>query len=145
MKAQGIGAVMIFARNAERLSLWYAAHLGIITELDESDGNFYGSIADENEVCSVRFGIYPCEPDVQHASSSVMINYKVRNLDQCKGDLLRKGVVVDSELESSGLRFLYLRDPEGNRIELWETQPALVPETTKQTSNLEEDRTSAVS
>lgn len=144
MKVQGIGAVMIFARQAEELAQWYDDHLGIITELDESDSNFYGTIA--NEICPVRFGIYPSEPGVQHGGCSVMVNYKVANLAEFKDHLTRKGVGIESEVEAHGSRFLYLRDPEGNRIELWETQaPKPLSATQKTTSNLREDRTNTVS
>jgi catechol-2,3-dioxygenase len=144
MKVQGIGAIMIFARQAKELAHWYDDHLGIVTELDESDGNFYGTIEDANEVCSVRFGTYPCEPGVQH-SGSVMVNYKVANLAEFKSHLIRKGVEIESEVEAHGSRFLYLRDPEGNRIELWETQATTAIPATQKTSNLREDRTTTVS
>ncbi len=144
VKVHGIGAVMIFAREAEKLSHWYAEHLGVITELDETDGNFYGTIDDANQACVVRFGIYPAAQSIEPTSSSVMINFKVVSLDQFKAHLTLKRVSIEAEMETHGSRFLYLRDPEGNRIELWETGTFQAVETANQTSNLEEDRTNRV-
>jgi len=117
-RAHGIGAVMIFAREPARLSQWYADHLGIPTELDESDGNYYGGI--ENEKNSFRFGIYPGESRSE-SDRPIMINYKVNSLNRIKDQLVKQGVAIERELESHGERFLYIRDPEGNPVELWET------------------------
>ena len=117
-RVQGVGAVMIFARKPESLARWYADHLGIVTELDKTDGNYYGAIESANG-SSVRFGIYPAHHE--HDGSSIMINYKVTSLDGIKAQLANQGVGVERELAVHGSRFLYLRDPEGNRIELWES------------------------
>jgi len=117
-RVHGIGAVMIFAREPAKLAQWYAEHLGIVTQLDESDGNYYGGI--ENEKGSFRFGIYPgrlrAETDLP-----IMVNYKVTSLDKIKDQLVNQGVGIERELEAHDAKFLYLRDPEGNPIELWET------------------------
>ena len=117
-RVHGIGAVIIFAREPAKLSQWYAEHLGIVAQLDESDGNYYGLI--ENEKGSFRFGIYPgrltAETDVP-----IMVNYKVTSLDKIKDQLVNQDVRIERELETHDAKFLYLRDPEGNPIELWET------------------------
>jgi glyoxylase I family protein len=117
-RVHGIGAVMIFAREPARLAQWYADHLGIVTELDESDGNYYGCI--ENEKGLFRFGIYPGKLRAE-ADRPVMVNYKVTSLDKIKDQLVEQGVGIERELEAYDERFLYVRDPEGNPIELWET------------------------
>ncbi|HEU4713556.1 MAG TPA: VOC family protein [Pyrinomonadaceae bacterium] len=117
-RVHGIGAVMIYAREPEKLAQWYADHLGIVTELDESDGNYYGGV--ENEKNSFRFGIYPGKLNAE-TDRPIMVNYKVTSLEKIKGQLVNEGVPIEQELEMHGGRFLYLRDPEGNPIELWET------------------------
>lgn len=117
-RVHGIGAVMIFAREPEKLARWYAAHLGIVTQLDETDGNYYGGI--ENEKGSFRFGIYPGGPSA-NTGSTIMVNYKVSDLEKIEAQLVSDGVVIERELEAHESKFLYLRDPEGNLIELWET------------------------
>ena len=117
-RVHGIGAVMIFAREPARLAQWYADHLGIVTELDESDGNYYGGV--ENEKGSFRFGIYPGKLSAE-TDLPIMVNYKVSSLDRIKNLLVKEGVGIERELEAHDAKFLYVRDPEGNPIELWET------------------------
>lgn len=118
LSVHGIGAVMIYAREPAKLAQWYADHLGIVTELDESDGNYYGGV--DNEKNSFRFGIYPGKLSAE-ADRPIMVNYKVTSLEKIKGQLVSQGVEIEQELDMHGGRFLYLRDPEGNPIELWET------------------------
>lgn len=117
-RVHGIGAVMIFAREPARLAQWYADHLGIVTELDESDGNYYGGVDDKRG--SFRFGVYPGEPRAE-AGRPIMVNYKVTSLSRIKDQLVSQGVRIDREAEEHGAKFIYIRDPEGNPIELWET------------------------
>ena len=117
-RVHGIGAVMIFARAPARLAQWYADHLGIVTELDESDGNYYGLT--ENETGAFRFGIYPGGLSAE-TNRPVMVNYKVTSLNRIKDQLVSQGVGIERELEAYDEKFIYIRDPEGNPIELWET------------------------
>ncbi len=117
-RVHGIGAVMIYAREPAKLAQWYADHLGVVTQLDESDGNYYGSI--ENDKGSFRFGIYPGKL-MADSDRPIMVNYKVTRLEKIKDQLVNEGVDIERELEAHDARFLYLRDPEGNPIELWET------------------------
>jgi glyoxylase I family protein len=117
-RVHGIGAVMIFAREPAKLAQWYAEHLGIVTRLDESDGNYYGLI--ENGKGSFRFGIYPGRHRAE-TEFRVMVNYKVTSLANIREQLVNEGVRIERELEAHDEKFLYLSDPEGNPIELWET------------------------
>lgn len=119
---KGVGAVVIFAREPGELSRWYAAHLGVVTEADEGDGNYYGAIEGGGAAPPVRFGIYPRGRGAGRGAPSVMINYRVADLEEFRRHLRGRGVEIEQELEAHGARFLYLRDPEGNRIELWETR-----------------------
>jgi glyoxylase I family protein len=119
---KGVWAVVIFAREPGKLSRWYAAHLGVVTEPDASDGNYYGAIGDGGAAPPVRFGIYPRVRGGGRSSPSIMINYKVADLEDFRRHLASRGVEIEQELEAHGARFLYLRDPEGNRIELWESR-----------------------
>ena len=117
---KGVGAVVIFARDPAELARWYAAHLGVVTEADEGDGKYYGAIESGDAFPPLRFGIYPRGRGVRRGAPSVMINYKVSDLEEFRRHLTGRGVEIEQELEAHGARFLYLRDPEGNRIELWE-------------------------
>jgi predicted enzyme related to lactoylglutathione lyase len=52
-----------------------------------------------------------------------MINFRVADLDAMLAQLRRKGADVDAETqEMEGVgRFGWVTDPEGNRIELWQS------------------------
>jgi predicted enzyme related to lactoylglutathione lyase len=56
------------------------------------------------------------------SASPFMINYRVRDLDWLLEELRREGVEVDPWIEEEEYgRFAWVMDPEGNRIELWES------------------------
>jgi hypothetical protein len=50
-----------------------------------------------------------------------MINYRVADLNKMLVQLKREGIWVDPKIEKSEFgKFGWIRDGEGNRIELWE-------------------------
>jgi predicted enzyme related to lactoylglutathione lyase len=50
-----------------------------------------------------------------------MINYRVANLKKMLAQLQKEGVWVDPKIETSEYgKFGWIKDGEGNRIELWE-------------------------
>lgn len=114
----GVGAIMVYARDPAGLSRWYEETLGLPSERDDSDGCYYGGV-EGGQPPSVHFGIYPAGRE-QHGTGPVMINYRVSDLDRFVAGLRRRGVKVERRVEGPQGRFAYLRDPEGNPIELWE-------------------------
>jgi predicted enzyme related to lactoylglutathione lyase len=51
-----------------------------------------------------------------------MINFQVENLEEMLAQLRDEGVEVDPKVESYDYgKFGWIMDPEGNRIELWES------------------------
>jgi predicted enzyme related to lactoylglutathione lyase len=112
----GIGGVFFRARDPDALRAWYAEHLGIELEpsgaavLEAKNGDatvWYVSSADDE-----YFGA---------PGQSVMINYRVRDLDAMLAQLRASGVPVDDQRhEDDNGRFGWVTDPEGNRIELWQ-------------------------
>jgi predicted enzyme related to lactoylglutathione lyase len=51
-----------------------------------------------------------------------MINYRVSNLDRMLEQLRGSGVIVEKVEDYDYGRFAWITDPEGNRIELWESK-----------------------
>ena len=50
-----------------------------------------------------------------------MINYRVGNMDLLLANLKAKGILPIDTVESASYgKFVHIKDPEGNRIELWE-------------------------
>lgn len=135
-RVTGIGGVFFKAQNPRALARWYATHLGVPVE--GLSGNEAESDAEANQQQSAIFQWHPMEePDGVAAtvwalfprattyfgeqSNALMINYRVKDLDAFLETLRREGVWVDDHREDYEYgRFAWIKDPEGNRIELWQ-------------------------
>ncbi len=114
-RVTGIGGVFFRARDPESLVAWYAEHLGVPREGEETYAIFPES---RNSVWSA----FPQDTDYWPGAKQGMVNYTVIDLDAMLAQLRDSGVEVDEkveELEGIG-RFGWAVDPEGNRFELWE-------------------------
>ena len=118
----GVGAVIIFSNNPRELAAWYGDALGIPTQYSEGDGCYYGSFGSSER--TVQFAIYTAKEQTGELTRSIMINYEVDDLDLFISALDRKGVTIESTLDIEYGRFASIRDPEGNRIELWQAPVA---------------------
>jgi len=111
----GIGGIFFKARNKDRLLGWYREHLGVDVQdwggaMFAGDGQTVWTVFKHD---SDYFG-----PGEQR----YMINYRVSNLDRILARLRAEGVTVDARTEESEFgKFGWIVDPEGNRVELWET------------------------
>ncbi|MGB2568833.1 VOC family protein [Micromonospora citrea] len=116
-RVTGIGGVFFRARDPDRLSAWYATHLGVDPAPESYEVSSWWQQAGPTVFAampadSAHFG------GAQHAWS---INFRVTDLDAMVGQLRGAGidVQVDPEEYPNG-RFADLRDPEGNGVQLWE-------------------------
>lgn len=128
----GIGGVFLFAHDTERVAEWYRTHLGLeLVRADEPGGRptyyvelHHRDLADPEVRRSIVFAVMPSDSPLTEPRNQAMVNFRVDDLDGLIAALTAAGVEVDlpQQLEDSeGLgRFAHLRDPEGNRIELWE-------------------------
>ena len=130
-KATGIGGVFFRSKNPAKLSAWYKAHLGLPIDDAWNGCQFHwrefknpkkpgATVWSAFKADTKYFG--NGEPPQGH-----MINYRVANLKKMLAQLKREGVWVDpkSNAEASEYgKFGWIKDGEGNRIELWEP-PAL--------------------
>ncbi len=121
-KVLGIGGVFFKAQDPKALAAWYREHLGVPIEQGQTYGTFASTAADEQTVWSTfptdtkYFGTGP---------QSLMVNYRVRDLDAMLKQLRAAGAQVDDKVEDYGYgKFCWASDPEGNRFELWEATPA---------------------
>ena len=120
MKIKGIGAIMIYANDPAAMSEWYKKFMGISTTYSQSDGNYYGEIADEDAGRIIHFGIYSAKERLTERHHSVMINYEVEILDEFVEELKKKGVKIEDTIEDEYGRFAFISDLEGNPIEIWQ-------------------------
>lgn len=118
-KVNGVGAVVLYADAPEALARWYSSRLGIETVYSEEGRCYYGTIEDATSDARVQFGILPSTERLEGGTRAVMINYRVDDLDEMLDALRAAGVEVARVLDDPLGRFAYIRDPEGNPIELW--------------------------
>jgi len=112
----GIGGYFLRAADPAALSAWYRDCLGLDAAGDEPW---------QQEAGPTVFAPFESETDYFGSrGQQTMLNFRVRDLDAMLAQLRAAGADVAPETEDmAGIgRFAWVRDPEGNRIELW--QPA---------------------
>ncbi len=114
----GIGGVFIRSDNPVDLQRWYVDHFGLEADID---GYIILKWGAENEGSTVWSPFQSGAEYFGGPNAHYMINYRVDDLDQLVGDLIRAGVRVSEErFEDGNGKFAHCWDPEGNKIELWE-------------------------
>ena len=125
-RAVGVSAVILYADDPAALAAWYEETLGIATRLEPADGNRYGDIEDPADGGVVHLGIYPAPEPLPAGPRAVMVTYRVEDMEATLAGLGRAGVAVEDTVDEPYGRFAYLRDPEGNPVEVF--SPARRPE-----------------
>ena len=120
-RVDGIGGVFFKARNPEALRQWYAEHLGIEDGLD-------GAPVWTPAAGPTVFWPFNETTEKFAPGKQWMLNFRVRDLDAMLEQLRAAGATVEDEVEQEdGFgRFAWFADPEGNRVELWEPDPAML-------------------
>ena len=115
-RVTGIGGFFFRVKNSDALNEWYEQHLGVrkVGEKDE-DGSWW------QDAGPTVFASESASDQAGGPEYAWRINFRVRDLDAMVAQLRAAGtaVEVDDTIYPNG-RFAHLRDPEGNRIELWE-------------------------
>jgi predicted enzyme related to lactoylglutathione lyase len=119
-RVTGIGGVFLRSKDPEKLTAWYAEHLGFdvspygvtfewTDEVPKGTGSTTWSTFPDN---TEYFGESPRE---------TMINYRVDDLETLLTQLEAAGVWIDPKRENADYgRFAWIQDCDGNRLELWE-------------------------
>ena len=121
----GIGGVFLYANDAKALSNWYAHHFGLKLETYE-DGKVYGTefkyrrLGDSSKVDSTVFSISQSKTTLPAERHEAVINYRVRDLEAFLTQLKGDGIEIEKTEEFDYGRFAWIKDPEGNRIELYQ-------------------------
>ncbi|HZV35917.1 MAG TPA: VOC family protein [Verrucomicrobiae bacterium] len=116
-KVTGIGGVFFKAKDPEKMTAWYREHLGINSQDGHAD--FVWRDKDHPETTGrTVWSVFPADSD--YFNGPIMINYRVANLDRMLEQLRRGDVTIEKVEDYDYGKFAWLKDPEGNRIELWE-------------------------
>ena len=140
----GLGGAFVFSNDPDRLANWYQEHLGLSFER-AGEGAFYQMFwavdADEpTRKMDTTFAIMQAsvplpqheggpEPESMYGDQPFMVNLRVKNLDETLAHLASKGVEPLKRDDSEYGKFAWIRDGDGNRVELYESPHASPHET----------------
>jgi predicted enzyme related to lactoylglutathione lyase len=114
-RVEGIGGYFIRAADPATLGAWYRDCLGLDVDenglwLPQTGPTVFATFESETDYFGSR-------------DQQTMINFRVRDLEAMLAQLRLKGADVAEETQDmDGVgRFGWVTDPEGNRIELWQS------------------------
>jgi catechol 2,3-dioxygenase len=139
MKAHYLGHVVFYVKELERSLAFYRDLLGF----HETGRIFNGTAAaltsgrTHHEILLIQVGDAPGPPAGRHRGLyhiGIKVGDSLDELREAKKDLERAGVTIDGMSDHTVSQSLYLRDPDGNEVELyvdadesvWKNDPAAV-------------------
>ena len=123
---EGIGGVFLFSNDTKRLVTWYRDCLGILADGQDSECDSiyksfeYRDIENPEIKRTMVWAIIPTDEDIKDKPRTGRINYLVKNLGEILSHLKSKGVAIGKTAEYPYGNFAWVKDPDGNQIELWE-------------------------
>lgn len=115
MKVKGISGVFLTSKDVARLNKWYADVLGISLE------DWNGTVINQEIENEMNFCLFAEDSDYFPKEQSVMLNFQVDNMEAWLKHFDEKGIPIVKELEKSEFgTFVWISDPEGKWIEIWE-------------------------
>jgi predicted enzyme related to lactoylglutathione lyase len=122
----GLGGAFLFSNDAKKLAGWYRDCLGMaLTGEDIECNSIYKAFeyrdGENPEIKrTIAWAIIPTKDDIKGKPRTGQINYTVKNLAEMLSLLKSKGVAVEKTEEYPYGKFAWVKDPEGNKVELWE-------------------------
>lgn len=118
----GIGGIFFKSKNPAEQRNWYSKNLGFKTD-------DYGSLFQFRDIDNPeKKGQLQWSPFgenttyFQPSEREFMINYRVVNMEALVEQLKAAGVTICDSIEEFDYgKFIHIMDPEGNKIELWES------------------------
>ncbi|MFH2054715.1 MAG: VOC family protein [bacterium] len=121
-RVTGIGGVFFKSTGDNKaLAEWYQTHLGM--KLEEWGGAVLKWPDDKSKDGGLTVWLVAAKDTKWFApsQSSLMINYRVDDMDGMLSQLQNAGVEILQGPEShENGKFAWILDPEGNKVELWE-------------------------
>ena len=123
-RVTGFGGIFFKAKNDKKLRAWYEKHLGL--PLDPMWGGWQIPWRDAKKPKRKCYSVWSVFENkstyLGSKKQAFMINYRVANLKKVLAALKKERVWIDPKgIEASEYgKFAWIRDGEGNRVELWE-------------------------
>ncbi len=127
-KVLGLGGVFFKCRDTDKLAAWYRDWLGVdISQL------FFGASFMPKDMPAGGYsvwGLFKADTDYFAPSDQpFMINLVVDDLAGALAQVAEGGcAVLDGPVDDPCGQFGWFLDPEGNKVELWQPNPAGPPE-----------------
>jgi catechol 2,3-dioxygenase-like lactoylglutathione lyase family enzyme len=135
----GIGGAFVFSSDCERLADWYREHLGFEFEGSAEFRAFYRMFwaldpEDGERRLDTTFAIMQArtelprpeheeEPESMYGDQAFMVNLRVRDLEAVLEHLAERGVRPIRQTDEGYGLFAWIRDGDGNRVELYQPMP----------------------
>jgi predicted enzyme related to lactoylglutathione lyase len=121
-RVTAIGGIFFKCHDPEAIRNWYAKHLGLNT--DQYGTSFEWRRADKPEAKGYNvWSTFKKDTDYFAPSEKeFMFNFRVEDLDWLLAELKKEGIeqIGETQVYEYG-KFAHIIDPEGNKIELWES------------------------
>jgi predicted enzyme related to lactoylglutathione lyase len=120
-RVTGIGGVFLRSSDPKATAKWYAEHLGI-TLSDFNGAAFQWSDEVPAGTGMTAWSTFPQDTSYfGDGQQQFMINYRVDDIDALLASLSAAGVWIDPKREDASYgRFAWIKDCDGNRLELWQ-------------------------
>ena len=112
---KGFGGVFWRTKNIEVVKKWYSDVLKMEIE------NWNGTVIKPQSGNETIFSFFTEDDSYFPTEQQVMLNFQVDNLNELMEHLEQIGVPLVKEKEMSEYgKFIWIEDPEGRLVELWE-------------------------
>ena len=116
----GIGGIFLKAKDPKAMYAWYEKHLGMKQDPSIQSVDFASKDARTGDEAHTYWSLFKQDTDYfEPSTASVMINYRVVDIDGVCSALESEGVKILGRQDEPWGRFAWIMDPEGNKIELW--------------------------
>lgn len=122
-RVTGLGGLFFKAKNPKKLGGWYKQHLGLDISEQWTGCTFpWREAKDPKKKGTTVWSVFDADTKYfGRGKQGHMINYRVANLKKVLAALKKEGVWIDPKTEESEYgKFAWIKDGEGNRIELWQ-------------------------
>ena len=121
-RVTSLGGIFFKCNDPAALRNWYKTHLGLNTDQYGTTFEWRHADAPDKEGFSV-WSTFPADTKYfEPSGKEFMINLRVENLEWLLGELKKEGIAQIGEMQVYEYgKFAHILDPEGNKIELWES------------------------
>jgi predicted enzyme related to lactoylglutathione lyase len=121
-RVTGVGGVFLRSQDPKAMAKWYAEHLGI-----ELSPYFNGAVFEWTDEVPKGTGMTTWSTfaadsaKLGELTQQAMVNYRVDDMDALLEKLTAAGVWIDPKRDDSEYgKFAWIKDCDGNRVELWQ-------------------------